>query len=158
LQLNARGVSKTGCPRLFGQPKLKTIFLRVPYSEWGLVRDGKKTEFRGSLQQCSQLWNAVPPLPVVAYAIFPTRGHRTSLMVLEKTWREPLEAITPQSLAREGQPDFAHFRRYWMAREHQTFKARKKVWVYRIRPWEPGDIEEQGQRLLERLYGEFLDP
>lgn len=142
-------------PRPYTQRKVRTVFLRVPYSEWALVTSGRKSEFRASPQACPQFWDVEPPLPVVAYSIFPSRGYKRILMVLEGTWREPLGAITKESLTRERQPDRAHFRRYWMNRERTVFKPTKMVSVFRVRPWESADDRKMADRLLERLYGEY---
>lgn len=142
-------------PRPYTQRRARTIFLRVPHSEWGLVTAGRKSEFRASPRSCPQLWDVEPPLPVVAYSIFPSRGYQKQLMVLEETWREPLGAISEESLRRERQPDMAHFRRYWMAREKTAFKPTRMISVFRVRLWEPTDDRRMADRLLERLYGEF---
>lgn len=143
-------------PRPYTQRQARTIFLRVPYTEFVLVTSGRKTEFRASPRACSQLWDVEPPAPVVAYAIFPARGYKQALMVLEEQWREPLGSISPDSLRNERQPDIAHFRRYWMKREKTAFKPTRMVSVYRVRPWQPGDAAHMGDRLLQRLYGDFL--
>lgn len=143
-------------PRPYKQRRARTIFLRVPYSEWGAVKAGRKREFRASPKATPQLWDVDPPLPVVAYAISKALGYRSQLMILEETWREPLGAISAESLKQEGQPDIAHFRRYWMGREHTAFKPTRLVSVFRVRPWQPSDFATMGERLLERLYGEFL--
>lgn len=142
-------------PRPWRQRRARTIFLRVPYADWGLVKSGRKTEFRSSPRACPQLWDVEPPLPVVAYAIFRNGGYKHSLMVLEETWREPLGAVTEESLAREGHSDIAHFRRYWMARESRAFEPMRTVSVFRVRLWRPEDNRDMADRLLERLYGEF---
>lgn len=143
-------------PRPYKQRRARTIFLRVPYSEWGSVKAGRKREFRASPNATPQFWDVEPPMPVVAYAISRQLGYRAQLMVLEEHWREPLGAISPESLAAEGQPDIAHFRRYWMHREHTAFKPTRMVSVFRVRPWQPSDDAGMAERLLERLYGEFL--
>lgn len=143
-------------PKPYTQRQARTIFLRVHHSEYALITSGRKTEFRGSPRRCSQLWDVEPPLPVVTWTLFPARGYKRELMVLEETWREPLGSITEESLRREGQPDIAHFRRYWMAREHDRFKPTRMVSVFRIRPWQAHDGELLGQHLLQRLYGEFF--
>lgn len=143
-------------PRPYKQRRARTIFLRVPQADWGAVRAGRKREFRASPKATPQLWDVDPPLPVVAYTVSRSRGHQSQLMVLEATWREPLGAISPESLAAERQPDIAHFRRYWMTREHTAFKPTRMVSVFQIRPWVPSDAAAMGERLLERLYGEFL--
>lgn len=102
-----------------------------------------------------QLWDVEPPLPVVAYSITPQQGYQNSLMVLTATWRERLEDISAESLAAEGQPDFANFRRYWMIREKTKFKPTREVSVFQVRLWEPADDRRMADRLLERLYGAF---
>lgn len=142
-------------PRPYTQRQARTIFLRVPHSEFGLVIAGRKTEFRASPRASSQLWSVEPPTAAVAYAIFPSRGYKRQLIVLEATWREPLGAITAESLAREGQPDFAHFRRYWMKREKTPFKPTREVAVFQVRPMRAGDEQELAASLYQRLYGEF---
>lgn len=142
-------------PRPYTQRQARTIFLRVPYGEFGLVVAGRKPEFRASPRACTQLWSVEPPAPAVAYAIFPRRGYKHALVVLEETWREPLGSITPESLERERQPSFAHFRRYWMKREKTAFKPTREVSVFRVRPLGAGDEEEMAAMLFERLYGAF---
>lgn len=141
-------------PRPYTQRQARTIFLRVPYEEWGAVTSGRKTEFRASPRSCTQLWSVEPPTAVVAYAIFPSSGYKRQLMVLEETWREPLGSIRPESLEREAQPSFAHFRRYWMKREKAAFRPTREVSVFRVRPL-GGDEPELAAALFERLYGAF---
>jgi hypothetical protein len=43
-------------------------------------------------------------------------GHDAALMVLERCWREPVGAISDESLLREGYATFADFRRYYKLR------------------------------------------
>lgn len=143
-------------PKPWRQAEARTVFLRVPYSEYAQVIAGRKSEFRASPRACSQLWSVEPPLPVVAYAIFPSRGYRGELMLLQGMWREPLGAISAESLERERQPDMAHFRRYWMKREKTAFKPTRMVSVFRVRPWSEHDRDEMAFKLLYRLYGEHL--
>lgn len=79
-------------------------------------------------------------------------------MVMEKTWREPLGGLSPESLSREGFDSLAHFRRYWMARHGgQLFRPLLEVQVYRVRPWTPDDVGPMGLAMLQRLYGEHMD-
>lgn len=143
-------------PRPFTQRQARTIFLRAPYAEWGAITSGRKTEFRASPNACSQLWSVEPPTPAVVWADFPSRGPKRELMVLEATWREPLGAISAESLEREGHPSFPHFRRYWMKRNKIAFRPTRIVSVYQVRPVIPGDAELLGLVLFERLYGEFV--
>lgn len=77
-------------------------------------------------------------------------------MVLERAWREPVGAISETSLLAEGFATFADFRRYYKLRTHRPFRPLQEVWCFRLRPWTPSDTGEQAQKLLERLYGEFL--
>lgn len=78
-------------------------------------------------------------------------------MVLERTWQEPLGAISPESLAAEGFPDYAHFRRYWMRRTRKHFKPTRMVVAFRVRAWHgQADAILFGSEILTRLYGEFL--
>ena len=78
------------------------------------------------------------------------------LMVLESMWREPLGAISPESLAAEGYGSLAEYRRYWMARERRRFAPTRMITVYDVRPWRGDeDVERFARLLLERLYGAF---
>jgi hypothetical protein len=77
-------------------------------------------------------------------------------MVLEAVWREPLGAISPESLAAEGFESFAHFRRAWCIREKRLFRPLHMTTAFRVRPWESDDDRAMADALLKRLYGEFL--
>lgn len=142
-------------PKPWTQRRAATTFLRVPISDWPKVRRGYKTEFRATgKDRASQLWHVTPPCPVVAYCI--VRGqHQSELMVLEEIWQEPLGAISPESLQREGFESLAEFRQYWMAREHRRFRPTRKAFCYRVRPWIDADREFFAGRFFEHLYGEF---
>jgi len=143
-------------PRPYKQRLASTLFLRVPHQEFRAVSSGRKSEFRASPGKASQLDRAETPTPVVAYRYHPRRGYDSSLMVLEETWQEPLGAIKPDSLRREGQPDLAHFRRYWMGRTKQAFKPTRMVIVYRVRQWEGAQDEYRfAMSIFRRLYGAF---
>jgi hypothetical protein len=78
------------------------------------------------------------------------------MMVLEGKWLEPLGAISDESLTREGFDTIAEFRRYWMERTKRRFTPTRMVTAYRVRPWEGGDAEVFGPKLLDLLYGEFM--
>lgn len=140
-------------PRPWAQRELRTYFLRVPESEWLGVKRGRKSEFRRRVTRV-----AVPeaPTPVVAYRVTNGVNHEARLMVLERTWREPLGAISEESLAREGFRSLAEFRRHWKIRTKHPFRPLDEVQVYRVRPWEPGDMVTLGTCLIARLYGEHL--
>lgn len=84
------------------------------------------------------------------------RGYDSRLMVLEETWQEPLGTIRPESLVLEGQPDLAHFRRYWMQRTRRAFTPTRMVAVFRVRPWRgDSDRETFATTIFDRLYGAF---
>lgn len=135
-----------------------TVFLRVPAGDWAEVKLGTKTEFRGQPGMASDLAFVEPPTPVVAYAYSRVRGYDQALMILEDRYQEPLLGISPEALAREGHPDVAHYRRYMMRREGKRFSPLKEVTAFIVRPWKAEDFRVHADRLLERLYGEFLPP
>lgn len=144
-------------PKPFRQVRTSTIFLRVPTVDWQSVKRGRKTEFRSGVgRNITQLWQVQTPTPVVGYCQSRTRGYESALLLLEATWREPLGAITPESLQREGFESFAHFRRYFMQRERRHFTPTREVQAYRVRPWQPSDFTPMADALLTRLYGDFL--
>lgn len=131
----------------------------MPVDDWRSVVAGRKTEFRGPIGKSSALFNVPTPTLCVAYTVYRGRGHDERLMLLEDVRQEQLGAISPESLTREGftgDTAFEQFRRYWMARDRKLFQPTRKVFVYRLRPIRPGDIEEQGERLVSHLYGDFL--
>lgn len=144
-------------PKPWKQHHLRTIFLRVPAFDWAAVKIGAKTEFRAGGGHATQLWNVEAPTPVVGYRVTNDRDdHEGVLLVLEKTpWQEPLAAISEESLRREGYPDMAHFRRYWMERTGKRFRPLDKVMVYRVRPFRDDDVTPLGVRMLQHLYSEF---
>lgn len=144
-------------PKPYTQRSASTVFLRVPREDWPLVKRGHKTEFRSGIgRNVTQGWNLVCPCPVVAYSVSKVTGYDNRLMLLEETWREPLGAITPESLEREGFSSFAEFRRYFMARERRHFTPTREVSAWRLRPWESSDFSAMAESLLKKLYGDFL--
>lgn len=146
-------------PKPYRQVRTSTIFLRVPVADWPLVKRGLKTEFRaGTGPNKTQPWAIKMPTPVVAYAVRPRDGeHDAKLMVLEEAWLEPLGAISPESLEREGFKSLAEFRRYWFERERKRFQPTRNVLVYRVRPWDDRtDARHFADLILGRLYGDFL--
>lgn len=146
--------TRSDSPKPWPQYEARTTFLRVPATDWLAVKIGAKTEFRQPSGNITQLWNVKPPTPVVGWSMSGERkNHDAILLVLEETWREPLGAISAESLAREGHPTVAHFRRYWMARTKRRFSPLSEVHVYRVKLFTPDDAPAMGVRLLERLYG-----
>jgi len=143
-------------PKPYTSHGARTIFLRCPVYDWVNIKLGMKSEFRVTGKGWGEFWNVHCPTPVVAYIIKRDDTYDQQLMVLEKTYREKLGEISPDSLSREGFPTMAHFRRYWMERTKQRFKPLSEVQVHRVRPWRPPDREIMANALLERLYGEWL--
>jgi hypothetical protein len=145
-------------PKPFTSHKAATVFLRVPHTDWAAIKRGSKTEFRTHGLGYPALFNVKTPTAVVAYVM---RGkpprYEHCMLVLEETFREPLGAISPESLAREGFPDIAHFRRYWMGRTKLRFRPLSEVQAYRVRPYRQGDTAMLGLVLMERLYGDYFN-
>lgn len=149
---------RSNSPKPWRQFGALTLFLRIPRQDWAAVSNGLKTEFRGAANALTRSAEAQAPALIVAYAIDSAGQHQSKLMVLEKTWREPLMAISPESLAREGFPTFAHFRRYWMGRHRRYFEPMRTVQAYQLRLFKPADLDEIGIALAKRLYQQHLPP
>lgn len=145
--------------------RLSTLYLRVPRQDWPAVKRGLKTEYRMAGRHASPLINVITPTPVVVWC--PVRygpEPEQQLMVLLDVRMEPLGAISPESLAREGFETRKEFVDYWRHRGNggrvdprAAFKPLTQVWVYHLRPWVGGDLEELGPELLRRLYRGHLD-
>src|SRR2546428_9008139 len=108
-------------PKPYTQRRLSTVFLRVPYADWPAVKLGTKREFRAASGKHSALFNIATPTPAVAYTVTSFGFYHSSLMVLEDVWREPLAAISQESLAAEGYESLKEFRRAWIKRENRGF-------------------------------------
>ncbi|HEX4033224.1 MAG TPA: hypothetical protein VHX66_02160 [Solirubrobacteraceae bacterium] len=143
-------------PKPYSQRQASTIFVRVPSDDWYLVKGGYKREVRSRQSSTAALQKRSLPLPCVAYRLHPQHGYDSVLMVLEAVWREPLGAISEESLAAEGYATMAEFRRAWVIREKRRFPLLAPVTVHRVRPWTSEDAAEMGAALLRQLYGEFL--
>lgn len=136
---------------------VSTQFLRVPRIDWARVLTGEKRELRltgyGALQTRSA------PTPVVGYSFQSYRSlPDAALMVLERTWSEPLGAITRESLAAEGFQTLRDFKHYWRNRHKSVgYRPLAVVQVVQVRPWEKAtDPELFGAELLGRLFGRWL--
>jgi hypothetical protein len=148
-------------PKPYRQRRTSTLFLRVPVAEWGPVKRGVKAEFRSAPGAQSQwLGNGAPdpPMPVVAYSVDRQGRYDAQLMVLLRMWREPLGAISPDSLTAEGCRSLGEFRRRWMLTNRKRFTPTRIISVYVVRAWREGlDDRAMADRLLEHLYAEWLD-
>jgi hypothetical protein len=142
-------------PKPYKQRKASTVFLRIPPGDYSAIARGAKTEFRGASGRVSGLHFVQPPTPVVGYTERLGK-YKSTLLVLEKRWTEPLGAISDESLRNEGFESLAHFRRYWMDRERRRFRPTRDVVVYRVRPWNEDDQRVFSSRILDHLYGEWL--
>jgi hypothetical protein len=142
-------------PAPYAQRKAATAFLRVPRQDWAAVKIGAKTEFRKEQGEWVVMRNLHLPMGILAYTIT-AAGYDQKVMTLEATWREPLGAISEESLQREGFESLAHFRRYFIARTQHRFRPLAAVQVYRLHPCTPEDTGELGKLLFHRLYGEWL--
>lgn len=130
-----------------------TTFLRVPDHSWLEVKHGSLTEFR---YRRLSIVGLEPPCPVVCYRTGGTnQDYDSRVMVLEEVWREPLGAISQDSLDRLGMT-FPEFRRDWVERRGKGFEPLLEFNVFRVRQFERADLEPLGARLIERLYGAFL--
>jgi hypothetical protein len=145
----------TSGPTPWPQRESRTTFLRVPSRDWTAVKTGVKTEFRATGRAVTQLWNVQTPMPVVGYRDMRV-GNDSRLLVLVDTWREPLGAISNESLEREGFDSLAHFRSYWVERTKRRFAPLERVQVYRVRPCLKEDLPDLAQSLLVKLYGPHL--
>lgn len=141
--------------------RASTQFLHVPLADWPAVKSGRKTEFRAVGRLAPSTSSIVTPAPVVCYTLRQYRRlPETALMVLEAAWSEPLGAISPDSLEREGFKTIGEFRSYWQRRQYGKngpFKPLSIARVYRVRPWAATDRLEMGEALLRHLYGYWLD-
>lgn len=140
--------------------RVSTRYLRVPAQDWLRIKRFEKTEFRLPPKGAGRMieWHAIKyPTPVVLYSTRDDKRYNTLLVVLEEMVVEPLGAISPESLEREGYADLANFRRYWTTRTAERFRPLEKVYVFRIRPFGDGDSERLGAQIIEHLYGDFLN-
>jgi hypothetical protein len=134
-----------------------TQYLRIPLVDWPAISQGHKTEFRAVGRDSTHANLLQAPAPIVGWTRQRFRSDvERALLVLEETWTEPLMAITPDSLAREGFRSHREFRRYWNRRHRVGFKPLSTVNVYRLRPWREGDRDWLAALLMEHLYGEWL--
>lgn len=142
-----------------------SLYLRMPRVDWAKLCHGSKTEFRLRCGRSTPRFHKVkPPVPVIGFSLRLSRADtETALFVLEEISCEPLRAISPESLEREGYDTLAEFRRYWRTREQRLSSAQRvgwaplaKVMVYRVRPFTEEDIQPHALRLLHHLYGDFL--
>lgn len=126
--------------------------------DWADVTSGRKSELR-KYGQSKPLPGRERKFP--AACVFYTERSvgeiQTALGVVEDQWNEPLGAISPESLAREGFPDdLPGFRRYFAARYPRGgFRPLAGVVVQVIRPMNDDDATRTMLETWEHLYGRY---
>jgi len=135
--------------------------LWVPWDDWSAVTVGTKREFRsqlGHLAARPELF--VTPEPAIGWSRRPfgENVYEHHMLIVEAAWTEPLGAISQESLEAEGFATLDEFRAYWVGRYRgaRGFRPLSKIAVYRVRPWQDGDVEHFGRSILMRLYGDRL--
>lgn len=132
--------------------RLTTLILRPHPADWLPLKYGQYSEFRSFRGFPDRLH---VPTPIVLWRRVGTRVE-TMIWVIEESWREPLGAISEESLARIGCANIREFRERWVSGRRIYFDATKNINVYRGRPWQDDDREPLAVALLETLYGPFL--
>lgn len=141
-------------PKPWPERRTTTLYLRIPRRDWPYVLTGQKTELRSSGRYAITLVALKTPLPVVGYTMREHQEPAARLLLVEEAWTEPLGAIGPESLEREGFASMAEFRAYWRTyRTRQAFKPLSKVIVCRFRLFRPADREPAALKLFDQLYG-----
>lgn len=159
-------------PRPLPQRQLKTVFLRVPSPQWGGVSGGRVREFRVAAGNAPQLSSVPTPMFAVLYRRQPARrpvAYKSErrpgaidyrLMLLERTRLEALGAITEEGLrlaGYQGDDAWPRFRRDWCIAEKRRFEPLRKVVVYTVRPIQPDDLLIVGEKLVDHLFGSYLE-
>lgn len=142
-------------PRPEGHRTLKTLMVRVPAGEWQDVKQGRKREFRTTQKPFGNGlgW----PQPVVGWRWTKQYGVATTMLIVENTWVEPLGAISQESLRMEGCETLADYRRRWCIQNGRRFPPGKEMMVVRFRLLTDTERPDMANRLLEHLYGPWLE-
>lgn len=127
-------------------------WLRVPASEWLEVKHGVKDEYRNTRPSLS-LSRVQKPTPVIAFTVS-ANNFDSRLMVIEEAWKEPLGAISEESLRREGFETLREFKTHWTSRRRRRFNPLLPVYVYRVRHLEEGEERKWADRIFTKLYPE----
>lgn len=139
-------------PGVGGRRAHHRLYVGIPRGDWGPVRQGVQTEFRKRA-------NYAPrdvPRPIVGYTTIAGHKHH-QMFVLTESWKEPLGAISEESLRRNNCESMREFRRQWPQRNrYRGFPPNLIVVVYRLRLWQPGDERDFSESIFHDLYGPFL--
>lgn len=134
--------------------KLHTPMVPIVGREFPAVMAGIKREMR---------WPTVAPVmhhgyrylphPAIAFTRATSIGgpRRVGLVVLERVWQEPLDAISPASLEAEGFADIKEFRAYWRYRYKKRYDRYKPTWCFRFHPYDPDEEPSWQAEIYERL-------
>lgn len=138
------------------QRTIRTQPIMVPRVDWSDVRAGVKTEFRR--YGAPQGGERFEERPVLLYTIHPATEQVDAFpAILVATWREPMGAITAESLRREGFADLGEFRRYIEQRyPNGGFRPLAMARTYRVRPWKPTDTAAMAEWALRSLFGDLV--
>lgn len=141
--------SSRGLAEQLGRRTLNRRMIYVPQADWPSIRRGAKEEFRGS----GAAWGLDDlPFPVALYSTVRNGGYEVRMAVLTACWKEPLGAISAESLEAEGHESLADFRQWWVNNRRPNFNVLQNVTVFRVRPWQDQDSDEMAHVLLDRLY------
>lgn len=137
--------------------RVSTRFLRVPPIDWPDVITGRKTQIRHRSYLASRFEMSQMPCPVVGYARESKRELRhVGMLVVEAFRAEPILAISPADLRREGFDDLSEYRRYWRAHRN-GFRPMDEVYVYDVRPMGEDEVADFAGSIFRHLYGPWLD-
>lgn len=155
----AKATKEPRTPREFLRRDLRNTRIFLPRVDFNDIRVGAKTEFRN---YGHRIFNGLEhPTPAIGYHAKPwwtpthgLEGIDTVALTLEDSWVEPLGAIGPESLEREGFDSIEAFRRYFAERyPNGGFRALANVVVYRVHPMTLEETAAFAAEMWARLYG-----
>lgn len=139
-----------------------TTYLRVPRDEHARLSHGDKREVRVKYLVNGRTDEFGFPLPLVIWSPGTIGPLKVALVVCEERWREPVGAISTESLRNEGYDcrcgercncgALDRFRRYWKNIRGYRWDPRQPTWVYRLRPWDDSDRRRFAERIIEHLW------
>lgn len=120
-------------------PEVHVPRLQIPDTDWSAVCAGSKRQLR--CYRPGRDDDRDEPEPCIFWSPAPFHDTvRAVLGVVEWRRREPLGAISAESLRQEGFDTLAEFRTYFIGRHPQrAFRPLDSVMAYAIRPWQDGD-------------------
>lgn len=141
-------------PRRLLARRLVVQSLRVVTGDYARIRAGEKREYRTYKLRIHQLREG--ECAIVYASAGPRKPLRTSLVVVEASYVEPLGAISPESVSLEGFTTFREFRTYFRERERvKGFRQLDRVQVVRFRPFHEHEKSALSEALFDDLYGRW---